>query len=222
MLVRSPSREGVGLGVCNRLYRAAGFRFISPGKGIITGITGGSGSGKSMICELLRKKGCVIIDADKIARSVTEKGSPVIEELALAFGQDIVLPDGNIDRRLLASRAFTSDESKRLLDSITLGRIVALCKEKAEEETEQGRNVIIDAPLLFTSGLWSICHRTVKIFAPVDVRLERILRRDGISREEALKRFSRQTEEDRESQAADIVINNYPPYDTEQEINKYF
>ncbi len=222
VLVRSPSREGVGLGVCTRLYRAAGFRFISPEKGIITGITGGSGSGKSRVCEILREKGCVIIDADKTARSITEKGSPVIGELASAFGEDIVLPDGSIDRRLLASRAFISDEKKRLLDSITLKKIVELCKEKALSETEKGRNVIIDAPLLFTSGLWSICHRTVKIYAPVDVRLKRILERDGISEEEALKRFSRQTDEDRESEAADIVINNFPPYDITEEINKYF
>ena len=222
VLVRSPSREGVGLGVCNRLYRAAGFRFISADKGIITGITGGSGSGKSRICEILQKKGYTVIDADKIARSVTEKGSPVIEKLAAAFGEDIVLPDGNIDRRLLASRAFKDDASKRLLDSITLTEIVSVCKEKAISETEKGRNVLIDAPLLFTSGLWSICHRTVKIYAPVEVRLQRILERDGISEEEAMKRFSRQTDEDRESEAADIVINNFPPYDTEQEINKYF
>ncbi len=222
VLVRSPSREGVGLGVCNRLYRAAGFRFITPKKGIITGITGGSGSGKSRVCEILRENGYVIIDADKVARSITEKGSPVIEKLAGAFGEDIVLPDGNIDRRCLASRAFSSDEGKRLLDSITLTEIVSICKEKALSETEKGKNVIIDAPLLFTSGLWSICHRTVKIYAPEEVRLQRILERDGISREEALKRFSRQTDEDRESRAADIVINNFPPYDIAQEINKYF
>lgn len=222
VLVRSPSREGVGLGVCNRLYRAAGFRFISPEKGIITGITGGSGSGKTRVCEILKDRGFVIIDADKIARSITEKGSPVTEKLASAFGDDIVLADGNIDRRLLASRAFISDDTKRLLDSITLTEIVSICKEKALNETEKGRNVIIDAPLLFTSGLWSICHRTVKIYAPLEIRLERILGRDGISREEALKRFARQTDEDRESGAADIVINNYPPYDITEEINKYF
>ncbi len=222
VLVRSPSREGVGLGVCNRLYRAAGFRFISPEKGIITGITGGSGSGKSKVCELLTEKGYIVIDADKIARSITEKGSPVIEKLAAAFGEDIVLSDGNINRRLLASRAFKDDESKRLLDSITLTEIVLICKEKALSETEKGNNVIIDAPLLFTSGLWSICHRTVKVYAPENVRLERIIMRDSITEEEALLRFSRQTGEDKASEAADIVINNFPPYDITEEINKYF
>lgn len=220
VLVRSPSRKGVGLGVCNRLYRAAGFSFISPNKGIIIGITGESGSGKSIICEKLREKGCVIIDADKIARSVTEKGSPVLKKLSEAFGEDIIAPDGTLDRRLLALRAFRDFESKKLLDSITHPEIVSLCEKKAEEETEKGKCVIIDAPLLFTSGLWRICHKTVKVFAPEEIRLSRILERDNITKEEALLRFSKQTEEAEASKAADIVINSFPPYDLSEEINK--
>ena len=222
VLVRSPSRDGVGLGVCNRLYRAAGFRFISPEQGIITGLTGESGSGKSTVSDILKEKGYVIIDADKIAREIMKPDSPVIEKIRQAFGEDIILPDGEINRRLLAARAFKDNESKCLLDSITHPEIVRLCKERAEEETAKGKNVIIDAPLLFTSGLWSICHRTVKVFAPEEIRLERILERDNITRDEILLRFSRQTQETKASEAADIVINNFPPYCLEKEINKYF
>jgi dephospho-CoA kinase len=164
--------------------------------------------------------GCLSLTEIKLPSTVTVLDKNAFSNCSAL--SDIVLPDGNIDRRLLASRAFINDEKKRLLDSITLRKIVEICKESAVAQAEKGRNVIIDAPLLFTSGLWSICHRTVKIYAPVEVRLERILQRDGISREEALKRFSRQTDEDRESEAADIVINNFPPYDITEEINKYF
>ncbi len=220
VLVRSPSREGVGLGVCNRLYRAAGFSFISPNEGIIIGITGESGSGKSLICEKLREKGCYIADADKIARSITEKGSPVLSKLAAAFGEDIINPDGSLNRRLLAARAFVDFESKKKLDGITHPEIVELCKNIAKRETKKGNCVIIDAPLLFTSGLWSICHKTVKVFAPERIRLERILGRDNITEEEALLRFSKQTEEAEASKAADIIINNFPPYDLNEEIGK--
>lgn len=219
VLVRSPSREGVGLGVCNRLYRAAGFNFISPNKGIIIGITGESGSGKSYICKKLQEKGCVIIDADKIARSITEKGSPVLKKLSDAFGEDIIFPDGELNRRLLAARAFRDFESKQLLDSITHPEIVSLCKNKADEEAGKGNCVIIDAPLLFTSGLWSICHKTVKVFAPEEIRLQRIIDRDSITRDEALLRFSKQTIEANAAKAADIVIHSYPPYDIDEEIN---
>ena len=222
VLARSPSRDGVGLGVCNRLYRAAGFRFISPEKGIITGLTGESGSGKSTVSALLREKGYFIVDADKIARDIMSKGSPLLKKIAEAFGDDIISADGNIDRRLLAARAFKNQESKLLLDSITHPEIVRICKEQAEKETSAGKNVIIDAPLLFTSGLWSICHRTAKVYAPEQERLERLLERDRITKEEILLRFSRQTQETQASEAADIVINNFRGYDINEEINKYF
>lgn len=220
VLVRSPSREGVGLGVCNRLYRAAGFSFLSPSKGLIIGLTGESGSGKSTVCDVLRKRGCIIIDADEIAKSITQKGSPVLKKLADAFGNDIINEDGSLNRRLLASRAFKDYESKTVLDGITHPEIVNICEKKAKEETDKGKCVIIDAPLLFTSGLWRICHKTVKVYAPEKIRLERILKRDNLSQEEVLLRFSKQTEESEAAKAADITINNYPPYDIESEINK--
>ncbi len=220
VLVRSPSREGVGLGVCNRLYRAAGFSFLSSDEGIIIGLTGQSGSGKSTVCTYLEKSGCVIIDADKIAKGITEKGSRTLKKLSIAFGDDIINEEGELDRRLLAKRAFSDMENKRLLDSITHPEIVRLCEEKALKETSEGKCVIIDAPLLFTSGLNKICHKTVKVTAPEEVRLERILRRDKISEEEALLRFSKQYEEDRMSEKADIIIKNYPPYILEEEITK--
>ncbi len=220
VLVRSPSKAGVGLGVCNRLYRAAGFSFLSPYQGIIIGITGESGSGKSTVCDILRKKGCVIIDADEIAKGITEKGSPVLKRLSDAFGSDIINDDDTLNRRLLASRAFKDYESKALLDSITHPEIVNICKAEAEKETKNGKCVIIDAPLLFTSGLWEICHKTVKVYAPENIRLQRILKRDNISEQEALLRFSKQTLEAAASKAADITVNNYPPYDIESEINK--
>lgn len=222
VLVRSPSQKGVGLGVCNRLYRAAGFSRIKPGEGIIIGLTGESGAGKSTVSGILRKKGCVIVDADKIARSITEKGSPVLERLKDAFGEDILNDDKTLNRRLLASRAFISDENKRLLDSITHPAIISLCKEQAEKASQSGKCVIIDAPLLFTSGLDSLCHKTAKVTAPEEIRIERLKKRDNITEEEILLRFSKQTEETEKSKNADIIINNFPPYNTEDEINKIF
>ncbi len=220
VLVRSPSKEGVGLGVCNRLYRAAGFSSIKAGEGIIIGLTGESGSGKSTVCEELEKKGCVTVDADKIARGITEKGSPVLKKLAASFGEDILNSDGSLNRRLLASRAFRDDESKQLLDSITHPEITLICKKQAEEATKNGKCVIIDAPLLFTSGLHTLCHKTVKVTAPEEIRLERLLKRDNITKEEILLRFSKQKDEAEKAKAADIIINNFPPHNITDEINK--
>ncbi len=222
VFVRAPSEKGVGLGVCNRLYRAAGFNIINHSDGLIIGLTGESGAGKSLISGMLKNKGCVIIDADAEAKAVTEKGSPVLKRLACAFGEDIIKEDGSLDRRLLASRAFSDEEKKRTLNSITHPEIIRICRQKAVSEAEKGNTVIIDAPLLFTSGLWKLCHKTVKVYAPEEIRLERIIKRDSITKEEVLLRFSGQTEETEMSKNADIIINNFPPFCAEEEINKIY
>ena len=215
---RCPSTDGVGLGVCNRLYRSAGFRFLNGKKGRIIGISGASGSGKSTVCEIFARYGAVIIDADKAARSVTEKGSPELIKLAGIFGEDIIKEDGELDRKLLASRAFSSEENNKKLISVTHPAIIKKCVDEAGKYLKEGRTVIFDAPLLFTSKLDKLCAFTVRVYAPEDVRLERIIKRDGISREEALKRFKAQEEEIKLSEKADMVIENYGGAELEKQV----
>ncbi len=207
VFARSPSEKGVGLGVCNRLYRAAGFHFLNE-KGKIIGICGGSGSGKSTFCAALEKNGAVIIDADKAAREITVKGSPVLKKLSEVFGEDILDENGELKRRELASRAFSSEENTRILTEITNPAIIDLCRERAEKAAAEGKNVIIDAPLLFSSGLNAICDKTVFITAPDSVRIKRIMKRDGISEAEAEKRLSAQKNEMKLNENADVIIEN--------------
>lgn len=220
VFARCPSEKGVGLGVCNRLYRAAAFRFLSDKKGKIIGITGASGSGKSTICETLASKGAVIIDADKEARAVTAKGSPQLKELADIFGEDIILENGELDRRKLAGRAFASEENNKKLISVTHPAIINICRNKARQAADEGKNAVIDAPLLFSSGLDKICDVTVRVTAPEEVRLQRIMARDGITKEEAMKRFSAQTKEAELAGAADIEIVNDMDTDPVKEAEK--
>lgn len=204
---RAPSEKGVGLGVCNRLYRAAAFTFLNV-KGKITGVCGGSGSGKSTVCAALAKNGAAIIDADKTAREITRKGSPVLAKLAEAFGSDILDENGELRRRLLASRAFADREKTKLLTDITNPAIIALCRERAQKYVNEGTDVILDAPLLFSSGLNEICDRTVFVTAPEDVRVKRIMKRDSVSEEEAVKRINAQTEEMKLNEKADFILEN--------------
>lgn len=219
VLVRSPSKEGVGLGVCNRLYRACGFNFIKAETGGITGISGGSGSGKSYVCKLLEKEGFVKVDADEISKSLTKKGSPVLEILASYFGEDII-KDGELDRHLLAQRAFSSDEKRSILNKIMHPEIIKKCKEKAVSLSENGEKVLLDAPLLFTTGLDKICDITVRVYAPDDIRIKRITKRDNIPESDALLRLSGQKEEEAAAENADITLFNFPPYEIEKEILK--
>lgn len=223
VFVRQPDETGVGLGVCNRLYRAAGFTFLNEktkNRGVIIGISGASGAGKSFVTSHFAKNGAITIDADKIAREVTEKNSPILVELAKAFGEDIILSDGTLDRKLLASRAFQNEEKTTVLTSITHPEIIKRCLERSKSAANESKTVIIDAPLLFTAGLDKICDYTVRVYAPVEERAKRIKKRDKISDEEIKKRFSAQEKEIKASEKADFEIKNFPPYDINEEIRR--
>ncbi len=219
VFARSPAPVGVGLGVCNRLYRAAGFRFLNDGPKTL-GVCGQTGAGKSTVCALLKEKGMEIIDTDKLARKVVEPGSPVLQTLADAFGEDILLPNGTLDRKALAAKAFASPEKATLLSSITHPAICALALEQAEKAKGQGRWAVIDAPLLFTAGLDKHCDITLKVTAPAEERLRRIMARDGITEEAARSRIAVQAEEDSLSENADHFVVNDTPQGAAAQVEK--
>ena len=178
-------------------------------KAIIVGLTGQTGAGKTTVAERLKKYGYAVIDADKVAALVTEKGSPTLKKLADAFGKEIIREDGTLNRSLLADKAFSSTTMVELLNSITHPEICRLIMKKVNGEFWNGyEGVIIDAPQLFESGLSEKCNVIISVTAPEDVRLRRIMARDGISEEPARKRMSAQFSEDFFKQKSDIVIVN--------------
>ncbi len=173
---------------------------------MIIGLTGQTGAGKSTVCDFLREKGLFVIDCDKVARSVTEKGSKTLSLLAEAFGNDIILEDGSLNRRELASIAFESAEKTALLNSITHPAITdAINKVIAEHKNE---NIILDAPTLIESGVYKLCDKIVSVLADAVVRKERIMARDGITSEEAEKRMSAQKDDSFYNEYSDAVIFN--------------
>lgn len=218
VFAREPSREGVGLGVCNRLYRAAAFRFLN-GPPKIIGVCGQTGAGKSTVCARLAAMGAEIIDTDQIAREVVAPGSPVLAELQAAFGEDILLPNGALDRKTLAARAFGSPASAARLSAVTHPAIVKIALERADAAVAAGKSAVIDAPLLFTAGLQKYCAVTVKVTAPEEIRIARIRARDGLTEAEAKKRVAAQAEEDALSEQADLQLKNYPPYEIGPQLN---
>lgn len=176
------------------------------------GLTGPTGAGKSTVAGLMRLRGFAVVDADRVAREVTAPGSPVLRELAAAFGQDI-LNNGVLDRSLLARRAFSGPESTRALNRITHPPIVermALARDRAFAGGE--RVVVLDGAQLFEAGADRICDFTVAVVAPAQVRMERLLRRDGLPREELEKRMAAQFPCEYYESRADMIIRNYPPF----------
>lgn len=219
---RSPSENGVGLAVCNRLYRAAAFRFINAVKKPIVGLTGPTGAGKGYVSRYLEKLGCYISDTDAIAREITMKNSPFLGILAQNFGQDIIDENGELKRKLLAERAFRTKEGQTLLNSLMHPEIVRISVERCNEAIEKGAvAAVIDAPLLFEAGADKYCDTVIAVVAPEEIRIERIMKRDNITREQALSRISVQHDDDFYTQKSEFTVRSYEPYSTEEELKDF-
>ena len=209
VLSRSPSGRDIGLAVCNRLYRAAAFRFINAITRPIVGLTGPTGAGKGYVSKYLKDMGCFICDTDKIARELTAEGSQFLKTLAENFGDDIITSNA-LDRKLLAERAFSSKENQKLLNSLMHPEIIRIAYERCMEalEEDDALAAVIDAPLLFEANGDRLCDTVISVIAPKDIRLRRIMERDGITREMAEKRMSVQNDDEFYTSKSEFVIVN--------------
>lgn len=198
---RIPNKDGVGMAVYNRLIRSAGFEVIDLQKPFTIGLTGPTGSGKGYVCDILRQKGFKIIDCDAHARRVVEKGSALLERLSSQFGDDIV-KDGELDRRLLAERAFETKEKTQILNSLMHPAIIASCLNEADGLC------VLDAPQLFEAQAQDMCYKVISVSADEKTRIKRIMKRDDITEEQARKRMSVQLDDDWFLGHSDFVIYN--------------
>lgn len=188
---------------------------------VIYGLTGKTGAGKSTVAALLSEKGFFVVDGDTAARRVTEKGSPILPLLAERFGRDIILSDGTLDRKKLASRAFQDEESTQALNDITHPEIDRVIHGEIDEAEKQGfERCLIDAAALLESPSRKLCEKMIVVTAPEELRLERILVRDRITKQQALVRIKAQKPDEYYLENADIIIRNYPPYVLADEIGK--
>ena len=147
---------------------------------IVIGLTGPTGAGKSSVAQTVASMGIKVVDCDVVARRAVERGSDGLSAVVSAFGDGILLPDGTLDRKELARRAFSSAEKTELLNRTLLPHIVEMVKCEAGDG-----DVLLDAPTLFESGMDSVCTQTVAVLADRDVRRDRIISRDGLTIEEA-------------------------------------
>ncbi len=175
----------------------------------VVGMTGPTGSGKSTVGKLLCERGFKIIDADKTARRVTEKGSPTLALLCNAFGDDILLETGELDRAALAKKAFADSESLEKLNSITHPAIIELIEQEIAELAQQGETkIILDAPQLFEANADRLCDFILSVLADRETRLRRIISRDNISAEQANARINAQKPDEFFVDNSDFVIHN--------------
>ena len=177
---------------------------------LTVGLTGKTGAGKGEFCRATREFSKIsYIDTDITAREVVSKGEKCLEELCTCFGTEILNPDGTLCRNRLAQIAFTDEEKHEKLNCITHKYIVEKIKDWIEKSREQGTKVaIIDAPLLFESGVDAFCDIIVCITADEQTRRERIMKRDSIDRQSADIRLHSQKEDSFYTDRADYLLNN--------------
>lgn len=178
------------------------------------GLTGGIGSGKSTVARMLGGAGFAVVDADQVARDIMTPGSPVLEEVAAAFGADLIGDDGVLDRGELARRAFATMEDTQRLNAITHPAIRAESERRfaaAEEAGEQA--VIYDMPLLVDLGLNQDMDLTVVVDVDKEERIRRLVDKRGLDEADARARMAQQIDDATRLAAADVVIDNNGPLD---------
>lgn len=177
--------------------------------GMVVGLTGLTGAGKSTVAEYLSRFGYKIISADETARLVTEKGSPTLKELQKVFGEDILYEDGTLNRPLLAHRAFASSEKTELLNGITHPAISHLMEKKLRGAFFDGYEaVILDASQLFEAHMEQLCNFVISVTAPEALRKQRIMERDGLTEEQAKARMNAQLPESFFYEHSQVIIEN--------------
>jgi dephospho-CoA kinase len=174
----------------------------------ILGLTGGIGSGKSMVARMFAQLGADVVDADQLARDVVEPGQPALEEIAAAFGRDILWPDGRLNRGKLAGIIFADPAARARLNAITHPRI----RERMDADIAARRSgsgvLVVDIPLLYENERTGTVETVIVVWVDPATQLRRLQERDGLTLEEARQRIAAQMPLDEKRARADVVIDN--------------
>jgi dephospho-CoA kinase len=173
---------------------------------MIVGLTGGIASGKSTVADLFASHGIPVLDTDQIARDVVAPGSPGLEQLQTEFGQEILNPDGELDRARLRARVFADDHARRRLEAITHPLIREQLLRRATQAG--GPYQIHVIPLLVEAKLQGQVDRVLLVDCPEPIQLARLLARDNETPEGASRILAAQAPRSARQQVADDIIIN--------------
>ncbi len=176
---------------------------------LAVGLTGGIGSGKSAVADLLVERGAVLIDADQVARDVVAPGGPAYQPLIDRFGPGILAADGTIDRKALAAVAFADEETRLELNAITHPAIGIAMIQARDALADTDDIVVLAIPLLTALHRETVkLHKVVVVDSPRDVALERLLTQRGFDRADAEARMRSQISREERVKEADYVLDN--------------
>lgn len=176
----------------------------------VIGLTGGIASGKSVVTHHLHELGALVIDADQLAREAVAPGGHALAAIVECFGSGVLTGNGSLDRKKLAGIVFNCQEAREKLNSIihplVIGETKRLIGQYKREKT--GDVVVVDAPLLLETGMATIVDQVWVVAVPENIQIERLMKRDAISEEEARLRMASQMSLADKLKRADRVIDN--------------
>jgi len=180
------------------------------------GLTGSIAVGKSFACESFRELGCHVLDADMTSREVVAKGTVGLAKIVEHFGAEILLENGELDRKKMGSIVFADGEKRELLNSIIHPRVIEsqnLWIEKQEAADPNGIS-IIDAALMIESGGYRRFDKLIVVWCRPDIQLKRLMLRDSLSEDDARVRIAAQMPQDEKKKFADHLIDTSDGFDT--------
>lgn len=176
----------------------------------IIGITGSIGSGKSTVAEYLKYRSFDVFDADQVSREMTGEKGKALKSIREAFGNKVFLKDGNLDRKKMAEIVFNDTKAKAKLEEIVTYKVVAAMKRWIAAKKKEGKAkvVFLDVPLLFETGAQKLADEVWVIACDDNIRMDRILKRGGLTKKEAKARIKSQMPQEEKILLSDVVIYN--------------
>lgn len=191
----------------------------------VIGLTGSAGTGKTSVARHLKMLGAEVIEADEIARQLTAPGEPLLKKIAAAFGPDFILPGGILDRARLRRLIFSDEGARKKLDEITHPPIIAAIEKRLAELRRRPvppRVVVVEAPLLFETGLERLFDEVWVVIAEPEAVVRRLVARDRIPPEQAQAMIAVQMPQAEKMRRANRVIDNSAGFQHTRNQVEYF
>ncbi|MGX1641491.1 dephospho-CoA kinase [Sphingobacterium sp.] len=174
--------------------------------GLKIGITGGIGVGKSVVTKIFKVLGIPTYDADREAKDIMVKNDAVRQSLMQTFGKEVYFEDGSLNREWLGKRVFGDAEELKKLNAIVHPAVIKDGEDWAAAQTSIYS--VKEAALLFESGSYKALDFTILVVSPLELRIERVMQRDKVDREEVLRRINKQMPEEEKEKLSDCIVYN--------------
>ena len=183
------------------------------------GLTGSIAVGKSHVCEVFRELGCHVLDADRTAREVVEPGTKGLAQIVDAFGPEVLLPSGELDRKKLGAIVFADKDKRERLNVIVHPLVIEAQDEwiRGVEAREPEAIAIIDAALMIESGGYNRFDKLIVVWCEPEIQLQRLMKRDGLSKDDAEARIRAQMPQEEKKRFADHLIDTSAGFDATRE-----